>query len=86
MKVLASLVFCLILCGCGGTERAILRESMDQGTRTIRQQHKEWIQQLGPNGDVLKLPKLTQTQIDQALKTHAAYEELVQRDRVRYGN
>lgn len=89
----------LSIAGCHCPERAVLRESMDQSTRTIRQTQKDWSANLvaypvgvtdprtglpSTGKDMReKLPTLTPDQYNQMLRTHEEYEGLVQEDRDR---
>lgn len=58
--VLAVLVSALIG-GCGGSRADVIqtRETMYLGTRTMRAEHIDWAKQLGPGGDLTKLPTLS---------------------------
>lgn len=91
----------LLLVGCSAAnpEKAALRESMDQGTRTIRLNEKTWAEMLvaypvgttdprtnqPSTGKNLadKIAPLTPAQLKQDQAAHAEYERLVAEDRER---
>lgn len=86
MKKLILLV--VFAAGCGCPEKAVLRESMDRSTRTIRSTHKEWVEKLTVDPETGKnraseITPLTPDQRDQFRKAHDEYEQLLTEDRAR---
>jgi hypothetical protein len=78
----------LLVGGCfANPDKVAIREGMYQGTSTIRQQHKDWASKLvrQPDGTDRRaeLPQLTEADYRQVEKTHAEFEELVNKDRQR---
>lgn len=87
MRILATLLLLAVI-GCQCPEKAILREGMDQATRTIRADQKDWagklvVDPLTGQDRRAELPAITVEQYQQYLKAHEEYENLVNEDRSR---
>lgn len=101
MRWILAISILSITLGCG-SDKAALREAMDQGTRTIRSNEKAWAEKLVayPKGTIDprtglpstgknmadQIPPLTPMEYEQDQKTHADYENLVNTDRQRDAN
>jgi len=76
----------LVLCALGFSgcvsraEFIALREGMDRGTMTIRQQHKQWAGMLAEGGQT-ELPTLSAAGYRAVLTAHREYEDLVRSSR-----
>jgi hypothetical protein len=89
LKLILLFILPLFMVGCTTCpEKAILRDSMDGTTQTIREMQLDWASKLvvdpatGKN-HAADITPLTPAQYDQIQKTHEEYNELVQEDRQR---
>lgn len=88
MKAMAILLVAgLSLGGCVNAEKSALRETLVQGTQTIRAEHKEWagllVRQPDGSDRRAELPQLSPSEYQNLLKLHDQFDANVANDRAR---
>lgn len=88
MKYVLGILITVSLMGCSCPQKAVLRESMDGMTRTIRKTQLDWAEKLTTDPATGKdhredIKALTPDQLEQFKAVHKEYDDLVKEDRAR---